>query len=79
MLSRAWKAWAPAFYVVFNTSTSHFLLLTGNAILCWDQIGKKFEGELIDMHPEAKEGVAVATVDLDEMNFTRARRVSCPP
>lgn len=56
------------------------ILLTasiGYTMLCWEQIGKKFEGELIDMHPEPKEGVAVATVDLDEMKFARGRQVSC--
>eukprot|EP00884_Botryococcus_braunii_P007797 jgi/Botrbrau1/17018/Bobra.49_2s0075.2 len=37
-----------------------------------EQIGKKFEGELIDLNPEATEGVALATVDLDEIGFVRA-------
>jgi hypothetical protein len=37
------------------------------------QIGKKTEGELIDLNPEKPEGVSLAEVDLDEINFTRAR------
>ena len=37
------------------------------------QIGKKTEGELIDLTPDRKEGFAVATFDLEAIRWQRAR------
>lgn len=37
------------------------------------QIGKKTEGELIDLTPERKEGFATATFDLEAIRWQRAR------
>jgi hypothetical protein len=37
------------------------------------QIGKKTEGELIDITPERKEGFACATFDLEAIRWQRAR------
>ena len=37
------------------------------------QIGKKTEGEMIDLHPEKKEGFEVATFDLEALRWQRAR------
>lgn len=37
------------------------------------QIGKKTEGELIDLTPDRKEGFGVATFDLEAIRWQRAR------
>ena len=41
--------------------------------MCHAQVGKKTEGDTIDVHPDRKEGVATATFDLEEIRWQRAR------
>ena len=41
-----------------------------NAVM---QVGKKTEGDMIDPEPERKEGFAIATFDLEDIRWQRAR------